>query len=421
MSDRPLRILVVLSHVVQYAVPGFRQLAQNHEIDFHVAYCNLRGAEPGLDPEFGAVVKWDVPLLDGYSWTHIPNKGSGAESFFGMFNPGLWKFIRQGRYDAVICYTGYLRASFWISYLAAKSSGARFLFGSDSITLFPRDGRSWKATIKKHLWPRLFKLSDQVLAPSSPSRDLMLTLGIDPEHITLVPIVIDNQWWMRQSALVQRDAVRHSWGATPEDSVVLFCAKFQRWKRPMDLLHAFAQVGLPNTLLVFAGGGPMRNELEAEARNLKIDSRVRFIGFVNQSQLPAVYTSADVMVLPSEFEPFAVVVNEAMCCGCAVIASDAVGSARDLIAPVQPGFVYTRGDVSQLAAILKRHLPNRAALNELGAAFRIRMRSWSLAQHGAALVEAVQTAVARNHRAPLVENRQVNPQLRPPTSQKSRE
>jgi glycosyltransferase involved in cell wall biosynthesis len=421
MIERPLRVLVVLSHVVQYAVPGFRQLALDERIEFHVAYCNLRGAEPGLDPEFGAVVRWDVPLLDGYSWTHIPNRGSGAERFFGLFNPGLWKFIRQGKYDAVICYTGYLRASFWISYLAAKSSGARFLFGNDSITLFPRDGRSWKATVKKNLWPRLFRLSDQVLVPSSASRDLMLTLGLKPEHITLVPIVIDNEWWIRQSSLIHRDVVRSFWGATPEDSVVLFCAKLQPWKRPMDLLRAFAQARLPNTLLVFAGDGPMRNELETEAKNLSIDSRVRFLGFVNQSQLPAVYTSADVMVLPSEFEPFAVVVNEAMCCGCPVIASHAVGSARDLIAPVQPGFVYPSGDVSQLAAILKRQLPGRAALNELGAAFRMRMRSWSLTQHVAALMEAVQTAVARNKSTLLADNRHTARQPDPPASQKSRE
>jgi hypothetical protein len=177
MTGRRLRVLAVLSHVVQYAVPVFRQLALNDGVEFHVAYCSLRGAEPGLDPEFGAVVQWDVPLLDGYSWTHIPNSGSGAEIFFGLFSPGLWKFIRQGQYDAVICYTGYLRASFWISYLAAKSSGARFLFGNDSITLFPRDGRSWKATVKKYLWPRLFRPSDQVLVPSSASRDLMRALG----------------------------------------------------------------------------------------------------------------------------------------------------------------------------------------------------------------------------------------------------
>jgi hypothetical protein len=36
-------------------------------------------AEAAHDPEFGATVKWDAPLLDGYSWTHVPNHGSGAD------------------------------------------------------------------------------------------------------------------------------------------------------------------------------------------------------------------------------------------------------------------------------------------------------------------------------------------------------
>ena len=112
-----------------------------------------------------------------------------------------------------------------------------------------------------------------------------------------------------------------------------------------------------NALLVIAGEGPLRAELESQATALGIAARVRFLGFVNQSQLPAVYTSADLMVLPSEYEPFAVVVNEAMCCGCPVAASDHVGAARDLVAPVRQEFVYRCGDVAALAASERAHLP----------------------------------------------------------------
>jgi glycosyltransferase involved in cell wall biosynthesis len=79
------------------------------------------------------------------------------------------------------------------------------------------------------------------------------------------------------------------------------------------------------TLFEVRCDGPLRAELESEASTLGIDSRVRFVGFVKQSRLPALYTAADVMVLPSEYEPFGVVVNEAMCCGCPVISSDSVG------------------------------------------------------------------------------------------------
>jgi glycosyltransferase involved in cell wall biosynthesis len=393
MSERRLRVLAVLSHVVQYAAPIFRQLASNDQLDFHVAYCSLRGAEAGHDPEFGAVLQWDVPLLDGYSWTHVANKGSGKESFWGLFNPGLWKLVRKGQYDAVICYTGYLRASFWICYLAAKMSGARFLIGLDAITLAARDGHAWKATVKKNLWPRLFGMADQIVVGSSASRDLMLSLGLAEDRVTLVPCAVDNDWWSAQSALVKRDDVRRNWGASPNDPVILFCAKLQAWKRPLDVLHAFAQARLANGLLVFAGDGPLRDRLESEANSLGLASQVRFLGFVNQSQLPAVYTGADVMVVSSEYEPFAVVVNEAMCCGCPVISSDSVGAARDLIIPVSPALVYQCGDIAALTAILKKILVDPPLLNAIKTGARTRMHTWSPEQNIAATVQAIRRSL----------------------------
>src|SRR5439155_16692891 len=118
--------------------------------------------------------------------------------------------------------------------------------------------------------------------------------------------------------------------------------------------------------LIFAGEGPLRSQMESEAASLGVASRVRFLGFVNQSQLPAVYASADLMVLPSDYEPFAVVVNEAMCCGCPVIASDHVGAARDLVAPVRPEFVFRTGDTKALAQLLRTAFANPEELRETG-------------------------------------------------------
>jgi glycosyltransferase involved in cell wall biosynthesis len=398
MAERRYRVLAVAAHPVQYMAPIFRRMAAHPGFDLHVAYCSLRGAEAGHDPEFQANVQWDVPLLDGYSWSHLPNRGSGEESFFGLRNPGLSKLIREGHYDAVLCFVGYVRATFWIACRAAKSSNTAFLFGTDANRLAPRDGRRWKSAVKKILWPRLFRLADQVIVPSSGARDLMASLGLPAERITLTPYSVDNDWWMRQSAAVDRSAVRASWGAPSSDAVVLFCAKLQPWKLPGDLLCAFAEANLSDALLVIAGEGPLRSELERQAAALGIASRVRFLGFVNQSQLPAVYTSADLMVLPSEYEPFAVVVNEAMCCGCPVAASDHVGAARDLVAPVRKEFVFRCGDVAALAVLLREALADRVRLASLGSTAVAHMRTWSPERNIAATFEAIEIAVARRGR-----------------------
>jgi glycosyltransferase involved in cell wall biosynthesis len=378
--------------------PIFRRMAAHPGFDLHVAYCSLRGAEAGHDPEFGATVQWDVPLLGGYSWSHVPNRGTGEESFFGLRNPELAKLIRGGNYDAVLCFVGYVRATFWIALRAAKSSKAAFLFGTDTNTLAPRDGRKWKSTVKKILWPRLFRLADQVIVPSSGARDLMLTLGLSAARVTLTPYSVDNDWWMRQSAAVDRDSVRAGWGASAVDTVILFCAKLQPWKRPGDLLRAFATAKLSNALLVFAGEGPLRAELERQASELGIAGRVRFLGFLNQSQLPAVYTAADLMVLPSEYEPFAVVVNEAMCCGCPVAASDRVGAARDLVAPVRKGFVFPCGNKIGLAKLLCNTLADPYLLASLRPSAVEHMRTWSPERNIAATLEAIEIAVGRKGR-----------------------
>jgi glycosyltransferase involved in cell wall biosynthesis len=405
MPKARFRVLAVGTHPVQYQVPIFRRMATREDLDLQVAYCTLRGAEAAHDPEFGATFKWDIPLLDGYSWVHVPNGGSATENFFGLSNWGLWNVIRKGRFDAVLCYVSYTRATFWISYFASKVSSTAFLFGTDTVTLSPLDGKMWKRHVKRLAWPLLFRLADQVIVPSSGTRDLMRSLGLPDDRVTLTPYVVDNDWWLEQSADVDRAAVRASWGAAPEDAVILFCAKLQAWKRPADLLRAFAKIKPARGRLVYAGEGPLRASLEAEAAALGVAGRVRFLGFANQTQLPAIYTSADLMVLPSMYDAFGVVVNEAMLCGCPVAASDHVGAARDLIDHGRTGFVYPCGDIDALAAILRQALENRAHLSAMGSATRARMESWSPRENIDAAVEAISRGVARVRNATLVSDK----------------
>lgn len=264
----------------------------------------------------------------------------------------------------------------------------------------PRDSRHWKISVKKLLWPRLFRLADQVIVPSSAGIALMRSLGLPVDRVTLTPYVVDNDWWAAQASRVDPAAVRHSWGVAQDGLVVLFCAKLQSWRRPSDLLRAFAGANFPNALLVFAGEDPLHSQLETEAASLGISERVRFLGFMNQSQLPAVYASADLLVLPSEYEPFAVVVNEASCCGCPVAASDRVGAARDLILPANPDLIFPCGDIEALARILQQYLSDRDKLVIAARNARVLMDAWSPRENIAATVEAIRLAILRRRRAP---------------------
>src|SRR5262249_6965645 len=162
-------------------------------------------------------------------------------------------------------------------------------------------------------------------------------------------------------------------------------------------LQAYAKTGVPGSKLIFAGDGPQREELEAQAARLGIKGQVLFLGFVNQSALPALYKLVDLMVLPSSYEPFAVVVNEAMCCGCPVMVSDKVGAAPDLILPIAPDFVFPAGDVESLAAKLSTAMQDPERLLKLKATALAHIKTWSPERNIEATIRAAEIATRRVH------------------------
>ncbi len=395
MADKKLRALLVCTHPTQYGSPMWRLLAQRGDLEILVAYCSLEGVEAHLDPDFGVHVAWDIPLLDNYPWVKLRNISPRrvVGKFFGLINPGVWRLIRAGKFDAVVMFTGYICLTFWIALAAAKLSGIPILFGTDAHDASSRDDRAWKTKIKKYFWPRLFRLADVVIAPSTGTVALMQSLNILPERVVLMPYVVDNEWWIGQAARVDRAAVRCDWNIPSDAHVVLFCAKLQPWKRPQDLLLAFASANVPGSYLVYAGDGPMRSELEAQAKTLGISAQTRFLGFVNQSGLPRVYCASDLLVLPSEYEPFGVVVNEMMLCGHGAIVSDRVGARFDLVRPDETGFVYACGDIDGLAKLLHATLSHREVLRRYGQASERRIADWSPRAYVDSIARGIEKAI----------------------------
>ena len=165
------------------------------------------------------------------------------------------------------------------------------------------------------------------------------------------------------------------------------------WKRPADLLQAAA--GIDGLYVIYAGDGILRAHVEREAQELGIDRRVRFLGFVNQQGLPAIYAASDVLVLPSEHEAFGLVVNEAFACGCPAIVSDACGCVGDLVRDGETGFVVPVGDVAALAGRLEVLVTQPERRRAMGDRARARIAEWGPDQHAKAFVDACVELAAR--------------------------
>jgi glycosyltransferase involved in cell wall biosynthesis len=389
------RLLLVGSHVVQYSSPIFQKLAQDPRLEILVAYCSMQGAEARVDPEFGVEVAWDTPLFEGYPWVHVRNRAPrpGLGRFFGLFNPGLWRLIRDGKFDAIFV-SGYFYASAWLAILAAKWHGIGLIFSTDAYSLRSLKIRSaWWLWPKKFLVRGIFGLGNVVLGSSSGSVEYLKSLGIPESRIVLAPYTVDNAWWTTRAAAVDRNEVRARWGIPPASRVVLFCAKLQPWKRPLDVLEAFAKANISDAYLIYAGDGPLRVTLEARALELGVMERLRMLGFVNQTQLPAVYGSSDLLVLPSEYDAFGLVVNEAMLCGCPVAVTEYVGARFDLVRDGENGFVFPCGDVGALARTFQSFFLDRDFRTRMGEAARRRMETWSPREFVESIVKAVKMAV----------------------------
>jgi glycosyltransferase involved in cell wall biosynthesis len=111
----------------------------------------------------------------------------------------------------------------------------------------------------------------------------------------------------------------------------------------------------PNLFLSVIGDGSESRSLQASARALGIAARVNFEGTISSNKIQSRLASSDVLVLPSRWDGWGMVVNEALSAGVPVIASDRCGAA-DLVQEGVNGYVFRSEDVEDLRGCLHRFL-----------------------------------------------------------------
>lgn len=379
-AGRPWKVAFLTSHPIQYQAPLFRALAARPEIDLTVLFCSDWGVKAYRDEGFGREVKWDVPLLDGYAHEFLPNRARrpDVQGFWGQVNPSVTRRVREGGWDALIVH-GWAKATNLMAIRAARAVGVPVVLRGEN-NLIPRVS-PFKARIRDAALPRLFGRAAGFLAIGRLNAEFYRAYGVPAERIHVAPYAVDNDFFTGAADALagRKEELKRELGIDPRLPVVLFSGKLSHVKRPMDLLRAFARASARRpAALVFLGDGVLRGELEAEVRSAGIPNVV-FAGFRNQGELPRVFAAADLFVLPSGFERWGLVVNEAMCFGLPVIASDQVGSTGDLVSEAN-GAVFPAGDVDRLAASIEAMLADPEARARKGAASRARIAEWGFPQ-----------------------------------------
>ncbi len=174
--------------------------------------------------------------------------------------------------------------------------------------------------------------------------DIVQHLGLLPESITPTYLAADEVYHPRLGA--ERDAeVRRKYDLP--DQFVLYLGGFDRRKNVNQLLLAYtyvAQAEGDNIPLVIAGrepdwGSPLFPDMRRYAEELAISEYVRWLGYVDEADKPALYRLASVFAFPTLYEGFGLMALEAMACGTPVVANDIpviaeiVGDAAYLVKP----------------------------------------------------------------------------------------
>jgi glycosyltransferase involved in cell wall biosynthesis len=121
---------------------------------------------------------------------------------------------------------------------------------------------------------------------------------------------------------------------------------------------ADAAAAHPDLVMVIVGDGPLHGALESRIASLGLTARVRLVGQIAHEELPLFYRSADVFVLPSEFDNSPNVALEAIASGVPVAATD-VGGLREYVQPGVNGDLVPAGDAPALARAIARYALDR--------------------------------------------------------------
>ncbi len=380
---KKVRLAYLVTHPIQYQAPLLRRIAKEPYIDLTVFFCSDLSVREFVDTGFGCGVKWDVPLLDGYNYEFIPALGRKDRiSFWRPFNYGLARRLHSGKFD-VLWIHGYARWFHWIAMLSAKLLGIKILV-RDEATLISSHRGLLKRMAKQLFFFILTMLCDGFLVIGSLNREYYLWYGIKEERLFLMPYAVDNKYFQDKPGGCESasESLRAKIGLEKGRAVILYAGKMTERKRPGDLLEAYIRLSSdgksePQPYLLFIGDGEMRDSLEKRISAIGWNS-VNFLGFINQSELPRYYNLGDILVLHSVYEPWGLVVNEAMNGRCAVIVSDQVGCGPDLVKDGENGYIFKAGSVDGLYYALVNILDSPVKLHEMGEKSLAIIRKWGI-------------------------------------------
>jgi glycosyltransferase involved in cell wall biosynthesis/SAM-dependent methyltransferase len=373
-----------------------------------VMHCEIERLRPGV-VHFFYVVEVEDQIQRSYERGGMP-ESSELVGRFPQWLPFLISLVKSK--PKLVILAGYgdrftKCALVWV-YLTRR----RFYFWSDTNLLDVLDRSRLNRFLRKSLLKTIFSRATRLLHIGSRNRDYWIwLLGRQRAQEKL--------YHMAYPALLMPDdgsGVRES-RQTAEKFTILFLGRLEPVKAVDKLLKAVSQIGLElrrSLRLDICGTGSEKNNLEILVRKLGLTEIVVFYGAVPSDQVAQAYSRADLFVLPSDLEPWGLVINEALSAGVPVMCPFWIGAAADLVVDGVTGYVLDDNEPGTIAAGIERAWRNREATVRLGQRGRelVRNGPWNNETVTKRFLQLVDTAVEKPAKEQFRQQKSTNPQMK---------
>lgn len=334
--------------------------------------CAIRAAGPGqVDVVFIAEnvsQRWNLPLQC------MPHELLPAGRVAAL--RALYRKLSEGRYD-VLHLAGWGHPRLLVAMLMGWWLDIPVTMETD--TPMPHRLSGWKRLVKRVAYPWLFRIPARFLPGGTRQAAYLKHYAVEARRIRIAYMTVDIAAISAHKEATPAARIRELravQGIDADATVFLYVGRMEPHKGIRELVEAVTLLAADRPFsLLLVGEGSLSAEVAAAAER---NARIRCLGRLSGAALLSAYAMADVFVLPSSFEPWGLVVNEAMAAGLPVIATDRVGCIDDLIVVGETGLVVPAESPDALARAMRQFIQDRPALRSFGQNARRHIAPWTI-------------------------------------------
>ncbi|RZJ88590.1 MAG: glycosyltransferase [Chryseobacterium sp.] len=332
-------------------------------------------------------------MLEGYDCEFLINtaKNPGSHHFNGINNPDLNIKIESFSPNAILIYGwAYQSHLYAMRFFKGKIP---LWFRGDSTLLDEKN--SFKNTARSLFLKWIYQHINMAFYVGTSNKAYFEKFGLKPDQLKFAPHAIDNDRF-GIDRFDEAQTLRNKLGIVDSEILVLFAGKLEQKKNPDLLLEAFLELNTNDVHLLFVGNGELEESLRLKVKNLKqkaesLKLNIHFMNFQNQNYMPVVYQACDLFCLPSQGpnETWGLAINEAMATGKAILISNKVGCAEDLVLSGINGEIFLSGSLSDLSFKLNKLLSVPDQLILMGKESKRIIQNWTIQKQVKSIVNTL--------------------------------